>query len=74
MQYHIRVDGESGPRGCVITPYATRAAAALALEQELARLRARGATVAGDAWRGYIAAYESDGAPTILHLALEQAP
>ena len=74
MRYLVRVDGEPGPRGCRSTPYPTDAAAALAVEQELARLRARGAIIMGDPRRGYIVAYTPDSPPTILHLAREQAP
>ncbi len=73
MQYLVRVDGAPGPRRHVVIPHSTQAAAALALEQELARLRALGATIAGDPQRGYIAAYTPDGAPTILRLAVEPA-
>ncbi len=74
MQYLVRVDGERGPRGRTTTPHRSYAAARLALEQELARLRAGGAVIVGDPRREYIVAYTADGSPTILRLAVEQAP
>ena len=74
MQYLVRVDGEPGPRGGRSTSYPTQAAAALAVEQELARLRARGAVIVGDPSRDYVVAYTADGPPMILRLAVEQAP
>ncbi len=74
MRYLVRVDGEPGPRGCMSTPHRSNAAARIALEQELARLRARGAAIVGDPRRGYIVAYTSDGPPMILRLVPEQAP
>ncbi len=63
MQYLVRVDGEPGPRGGRSTAYPTQAAAALAVEQELARLRARGAVIVGDPRRHYLVAYTADGPP-----------
>ncbi len=63
MQYLVRVDGESGPRGGRSTSYPTQAAAAQAVEQELARLRARGAAIVGDPTRDYIVAYTADSRP-----------
>ena len=74
MRYLVRVDGEPGPRGRRSTLYPTQAAAALALEQELVRLRARGAVIMGDPTRDYLVAYTADGPPTILRLAVEHAP
>ncbi len=73
MRYVVRIDGMPGPRGRVITPYPTRGAAELALEQELAWLGAHGATVIGDAAGSYVAAYEADHRTVILRLALEPA-
>ncbi len=74
MCYLVRVEGEPGPRGERSTSYPTQAAAALALEQELARLRARGAVIVGNSRRDRCVAYTPDGPPTILRLAVEQAP
>jgi hypothetical protein len=74
MQYLVRVDGEPGPRGGRSTSYPTQAAAALAVEQELARLRARGAVIVSNSRHDHIVAYTPDGPPTILHLAVEHAP
>jgi hypothetical protein len=74
MRYLVRVDGEPGPRGGRSTTYPTQAAAALALEQELARLRACGAVIVGDPTRDCIVAYTPDGPLTILRLAPDQAP
>ena len=74
MRYLFRVDGEPAPRGGRSIPYPTQVAATLAMEQELARLRARGAVIVGDPRREYIVAYTADGPPTILRLAVEQAP
>ncbi len=74
MQYLVRVDGEPGPRGHRSTSYPTQAAATLALEQELARLRARGAVITGDPTRDCLVAYTADGPLTILRLAVEHAP
>ena len=74
MRYLVRVDGEPGPRGRTITSHRSYAAARLTLDHDLMRLRALGATVAGDARHGYIAAHQRDGVPAILRLAVEQAP
>ncbi len=59
-----------GPHTRLITEYATRAEAVLALEREIDRLQAGGATIEGDLASGYTARWEAYGQPVSLRLTL----
>ncbi len=63
-----------GPDTRLITEYATRAAAVLALEREIDRLQAGGATIEGDLASGYTARWEAYGQPVSLRLTLSEVP
>ena len=59
-----------GPDTRLITEYATHAAAVLALEREIDRLQAGGATIEGDLASGYTARWEAYGQRVSLRLML----
>ncbi len=59
-----------GPDTRLITEYPTRAEAVLALEREIDRLQAGGATIEGDLASGYTARWEAYGQPVSLRLTL----
>ena len=59
-----------GPDTRLITEYATRAEAVLAIEREVERLQAAGATIEGDLSSGYVARWWEHGQPVRLHLML----
>ncbi len=54
----------------VVTEYATHAEAVLALEQEVDRLQADGATIEGDPTSGYTARWVEHGLPVSMRLTL----
>ncbi len=56
----------------VATTYASRAEAVLALEQEIDRLQADGATIEGDLASGYTARWVEHGLPVSMRLTLER--
>ncbi len=59
-----------GPDTRLVTEYASRAHAVLAIEQEVERLQAAGATIEGDLSSGYTARWEERGWPVSLRLTL----
>ena len=59
-----------GPDTRLITEYPSRAAAVLALEREIDRLQAGGATIEGDLASGYTARWEAYGQRVSLRLTL----
>ena len=59
-----------GPDTRLVTEYASRAQAVLAIEQEVERLQAAGATIEGDLSSGYTARWEEQGWPVSLRLTL----
>ncbi len=63
-----------GPDTRLITEYATRAEAVLALEREIDRLQAGGATIEGDLASGYTARWEAYGQRVNLRLTLSVVP
>ena len=63
-----------GPDTRVITEYASRAAAVLAIEREVERLQATGATIEGDLSSGYLARWQAHGQRVSLRLILAPAP
>ncbi len=63
-----------GPDTRLITEYSTRAEAVLALEREIDRLQAGGATIEGDLASGYTARWEAYGQPVSLRLTLSAVP
>ena len=65
--YPVTADG---PDTRLITEYATRTEAVLAIEREVERLQAAGATIEGDLSSGYVARWREHGQPVRLHLTL----
>ena len=63
-----------GPDTRLVTEYASRAQAVLAIEQEVERLQAAGATIEGDLASGYTARWEERGWPVSLRLTLAAGP
>ncbi len=63
-----------GPDTRLVTAYATRAEAILALEGEVDRLQAAGATIEGDLSSGYIARWQEHGQRVSMHLILAPVP
>ncbi len=61
-----------GPDTRLVTTYATRAEAILAIEGEVDRLQAAGATIEGDLTSGYVARWQERGQPVSLRLTLGQ--
>ena len=61
-----------GPDTRLLTEYATRAEAVLAIEQEVDRLQAAGATIAGDLASGYVARWRQRGQHVSLRITLGQ--
>ena len=61
-----------GPDTRLLTEYATRAEAVLAIEQELARLDVIGATIAGDLASGYVARWWKRGQVVSMRITLGQ--
>jgi len=61
-----------GPDTRLVTEYATRAEAVLAIEGEVGQLQAAGATIEGDLTSGYTARWVEDGLPVSLRLTLER--
>ena len=59
-----------GPDTRLVTEYATRAEAVLAIEGEVDRLLAAGATIEGDLTSGYTARWAERGQPVSLRLTL----
>ncbi len=59
-----------GPDTRLVTEYATRAAAILAIEGEVDRLQAAGATIEGDLASGYVARWQERGQPVSMRLVL----
>ncbi len=59
-----------GPDTRLVTEYASRAQAVLAIEQDVERLQAVGATIEGDLSSGYTARWEERGQPVSLRLVL----
>jgi hypothetical protein len=59
-----------GPDTRLVTEYATHAEAVLAIEGEVDRLQAAGATIEGDLTSGYTARWEERGQPVRLRLTL----
>ena len=59
-----------GPDTRLVTEYASRAHAVLAIEQEVERLQAAGATIEGDLSSGYTARWEEQGWAISLRLTL----
>ena len=62
-----------GPDTRLVTAYATRAEAILALEGEVDRLQAAGATIEGDLSSGYVARWQEHGQPVSMRLTLSDA-
>ncbi len=58
----------------VITEYASRAAAVLAIEHEVDRLQAAGAIIEGDLSSGYLARWQEHGQRVSLRLILAPVP
>ncbi len=63
-----------GPDTRVITEYGSRAAAVLAIEREVDRLQAAGATIEGDLSSGYVARWHEHGQLVNLRLNLAPVP
>ena len=61
-----------GPDTRLLTEYATRAEAVLAIEREVDALQATGATVAGDLSSGYVARWWERGQLVSLRITLGQ--
>ena len=61
-----------GPDTRVLTEYATRAEAVLAIEQEVDHWRDAGATITGDLSSGYVACWRRRGQHVSLSLTLGQ--
>ena len=61
-----------GPDTRLVTEYASRAAAVLAIEQEVDTLQATGATVAGDLSSGYVARWWEGGHLVSMRITLGQ--
>ena len=59
-----------GPDTRLVSAYATRAEAILALEGEVDRLQAAGATIEGDLTSGYTARWQERGQPVSIRLVL----
>ncbi len=71
MRYAVIAEG---PDTRVITEYASRAAAVLAIEHEVERLQAAGATIEGDLSSGYLARWHEHGQLVSLRLILAPVP
>ena len=71
MRYAVIAEG---PDTRVITEYASRAAAVLAIEREVERLQAAGATIEGDLSSGYLARWHEHGQRVSLRLILAPVP
>ncbi len=71
MRYAVIAEG---PDTRVITEYASRAAAVLAIEHEVERLQAAGATVEGDLSSGYVARWQEHGQLVSMRLTLARTP
>ena len=61
-----------GPDTRLLTEYATRAEAVLAIKQEVDQWQAAGATIAGDLSSGYVACWRRRGQHVSLSLTLGQ--
>ena len=59
-----------GPDTRLVAEYATRAEAILAMEGEVDRLQAAGATIEGDLSSGYVARWQEHGQPVSMRLVL----
>ncbi len=59
-----------GPDTRVLTEYATRAEAVLAIEGQVDRLQAAGATIAGDLASGYVARWWERGHAVSMRITL----
>ena len=71
MRYAVIAEG---PDTRVITEYASRAAAVLAIEHEVEHLQAAGATIEGDLSSGYLARCHEHGQRVSLRLILAPVP
>ncbi len=71
-QRHVVI--AEGPDTRLVTEYATRAEAVLAIEHEVERLQAAGATVEGDLSSGYVARWQEHGQVVSMRLTLARAP
>ena len=71
MRYTVIAEG---PDTRVITEYASRAAAVVAIEQEVERLQAAGATIEGDLSSGYLARWQEHGQRVSMRLSLAPVP
>ncbi len=71
MRYAVIAEG---PDTRVITEYASRAEAVLAIEHEVERLQAAGATVEGDLSSGYVARWQEHGQFVSTRLILAPVP
>ncbi len=71
MRYAVIAEG---PDTRVITEYGSRAAAVLAIEREVERLQAAGATIEGDLSSGYVARWHEQGQRVSLRLTLAPVP